>query len=54
LFIEKKNTSDVIKKFYQKYKLKTKAEITDMMGEKERLDFLKTWEFIGSGLYKIY
>ena len=54
LFIEKKDTRDVIKKFYQDYTLKTKADITEMMGEKERLDFLKTWECIGSGLYKIY
>ena len=54
LFIEKKNTREVIKKFYQNYTLKTKAGITDMMGEKERLDYLKTWEFIGSGLYEIY
>jgi len=54
LFIEKKNTREVIKKFYKNYKLKTKAEITDMMGEKERLDFLKTWEYIDSGLSEIY
>jgi len=54
LFIEKKNTREVIKNFYQNYTLKTKAGIADMMGEKERLDYLKTWEFIGSGLYDIY
>ena len=42
------------KNFYRNYKLKTKADITEMMGEKERLDFLKTWEFIGKGLYEIY
>ena len=54
LFIEKKDTREAIKDFYQNYTLKTKAEITDMMGEKERLDFLKTWEFIGIGLYEIY
>jgi len=54
LFIEKKNTREVIKKFYRSYPLKTKAGITDMMGEKERLDYLKIWECIGSGLYEIY
>jgi len=54
LFIEKMNNGDVFKKFYQNYKLKTKADIDDMMNEKGRLDYLKIWEFIGSGPYEIY
>ena len=54
LFIEKKDNRGVIKKFYQSYPLKTKADITDMMAEKERLDFLNTWECVGSGLHEIY
>lgn len=54
LFIEKKKATDVLKKYYRNYKLKTKADIDDMMNEKDRLDYLKTWEFIGSGLSEIY
>jgi hypothetical protein len=54
LFIKKINNGDVFKKFYRDYGLKTKADIEKMMIEKDRLDYLKSWEFIGSGLYKIY
>jgi pyruvate formate-lyase activating enzyme-like uncharacterized protein len=54
LFIKKINNGDVFKKFYRDYDLKTKADIDEMMIEKDRLDYLKTWEFIGSGLYEIY
>ncbi len=54
LFIKKMNNGDVFKKFYRDYDLKIKADIDKMMIEKDRLDFLKSWEFIGSGLYKIY
>jgi len=54
LFIEKKNNGDVFKRFYTDYDLKTKNDIDDMMNEKERLDYLKTWEFIGNGLSEIY
>jgi hypothetical protein len=54
LFIKKINNGDVFKKFYKNYDLKTKTDIDEMMIEKDRLDYLKTWEFIGSGLYEIY
>jgi uncharacterized protein len=54
LFIKKINNSDVFKKYYRDYELKTKADIDEMMIEKDRLDYLKTWEFIGSGIYEIY
>jgi uncharacterized protein len=54
LFIKKINNGDVFKKFYRDYDLKTKADIDEMMIEKDRLDYLKSWEFIGSGLYEIY
>jgi len=54
LFIKKINNGDVFKKFYRDYSLKTKTDIDEMMIEKDRLDYLKTWEFIGSGLYEIY
>ena len=54
LFIRKMNNGDVFKKFYRDYDLKTKADIDRMMIEKDRLDYLKTWEFIGNGLYEIY
>ena len=54
LFIEKMKISDVFKKFYQDYDLKTQANIDDMMNAKDQLDYLKTWEFIGQGLYEIY
>jgi uncharacterized protein len=54
LFIRKMNNGDVFKKFYRDYDLKRKADIDEMMIEKDRLDYLKTWEFIGSGLYEIY
>jgi pyruvate formate-lyase activating enzyme-like uncharacterized protein len=54
LFIKKINNGDVFKKFYRDYDLKTKADIDEMMVEKDRLDYLKSWEFIGSGLYEIY
>ena len=52
LFIKKINNGDVFKKFYRDYDLKTKADIDEMMIEKDRLDYLKSWEFIGSGLYR--
>jgi uncharacterized protein len=54
LFIKKINNGDVFKKFYRDYNLKTKADIEEMMIAKDRLDYLKSWEFIGSGLYEIY
>ena len=54
LCIEKKNDGDVLKRFYTDYPLKTKADIDKMMQERNLLDYLKTWEFIGSGLYDIY
>ena len=54
LFIEKNNNGDVFKRFYKDYELKTKEDVEDMMREKERLDYLKTLEFIGSGLYELY
>jgi uncharacterized protein len=54
LFIEKKDTLDVLKQFYRNYRLETKAGIEDMMNEKDRLDYLKTWELIGTGLYELY
>ena len=54
LFINKMDSGEVLKRFYRDYDLKTKADIDDMMNEKERLDYLKTWEFIGNGLYEIY
>ncbi len=54
LFIQRINQGDVFKQFYTNYDLKTKADIDQMMIEKDRLDYLKTWEFIGSGLHKIY
>jgi uncharacterized protein len=54
LFIKKMDSGDVLKRFYRDYELKTKADLDCMMDEKERLDYLKTWEFIGSGLYEIY
>jgi uncharacterized protein len=54
LFIEKKSNADVIRNFYRNYKLKTKADVTDMINEKSLLDYLKTWELIGSGLSEIY
>lgn len=54
LFIKKINNGDVFKKFYRNYDLKIKTDIDEMMIEKDRLDYLKMWEFIGSGLYEIY
>jgi uncharacterized protein len=54
LFIKKINNGDAFKKFYREYDLKTKADIDEMMIEKDRLDYLKSWEFIGSGLSDIY
>jgi hypothetical protein len=54
LFIKKINNGDVFKKFYRDYDLKTKADIEEMMIAKDRLDYLKSWEFIGSGLSEIY
>jgi len=54
LFIEKKNYRDVLKIFYRDFELKTKADVSEMMNEKDRLDYLQTWEFIGSGLSEIY
>lgn len=54
LFLEKMNESDVFKRFYSDYVLKTKADVNEMMNEKDNLSYLKTWESIGSGLYEIY
>jgi len=54
LFIKKMESIDVLRKFFRNYELKTKADIEDMMNEKELLDVLKNWEFIGSGLSNIY
>jgi pyruvate formate-lyase activating enzyme-like uncharacterized protein len=54
LFIEKMNEQAVFIRFYRDYNLKTKADINEMMNEKENLCYLKTWEYIGSGLYEIY
>jgi len=54
LFIEKMNEHDVFKRFYRDYNLKTKADINEMMNEKDNICYLKTWEYIGSGLYEIY
>jgi len=54
LFIDKINDRDVFKSFFRNYLLKTKTDINHMISEKDRLDFLKEWEFIGSGLYRIY
>jgi uncharacterized protein len=54
LFVEKKNNGDVFKRFYRDYELKTKEDVADMMSEKEQLDYLKAYEFTGSGLYDIY
>ncbi|MDI6742492.1 MAG: 4Fe-4S cluster-binding domain-containing protein [Smithella sp.] len=54
LYVEKKNEGDALKRFYSGYKLKTKADVNEMMNEKDSLCYLKTWEFIGSGLYEIY
>ena len=54
LFIEKKNPRDVFRSFYQNYELKTKADVTEMITEKDWLDYLKTFELIGSGLAEIY
>jgi hypothetical protein len=54
LFINKIDSGEVLKRFYLDYELKTKADIDCMMDEKERFDYLKTWEFIGSGLHDIY
>ena len=54
LFIEKKNYRDVLKTFYRDFELKTKADVPNMMNEKENLDYWKIWEFIGSGLSEIY
>lgn len=54
LFIERKNTREVFRKFYSDYELKTQADVAEMMDEKDRLVHLKTWEFIGDGLSEIY
>ncbi len=54
LFIKKMSYDGVIKKFYQNYNLKTRTDIDDMMEGKRQLDYLRNWEFIGNGLYKIY
>ena len=54
LFIEKIDSGTVFKKFYRDFNLKTRTSIDDMMDEKERLDYLKIWECIGSGPYEIY
>jgi pyruvate formate-lyase activating enzyme-like uncharacterized protein len=54
LYIEKMNKGDVFKRFYGSYALKTKADINEMMKQKDNLCYLKMWEFIGSGLYEIY
>lgn len=54
LFIKKINNGNAFKKFYRNYHLKTKADIDKMMTEKDRLDYLKSWELIGTGLHPIY
>lgn len=54
MYIERINAHDVYRKFYRDFNLKTKADIADMMNEKDRLDYWKIWEFIGSGLSEIY
>lgn len=54
LFVKKKNNADVIKRFLRNYELKTKADIDNMMKEKDLIDFFRNMEFIGKGLYKIY
>lgn len=54
LFIEKMNEDDVFKRFYKDYALETKADIDEMMKEKDNVCYLKMWEFTGSGLYEIY
>jgi hypothetical protein len=54
LFLKKIGNGKAFQKFYRSYPLKTKADIGRMMTEKDRLDYLKSWEFIGSGLYPIY
>ncbi len=54
LFIERKNTRDVLRNFYSDYELKTQADVAEMMDEKDRLVHLKTWELIGDGLSEIY
>jgi len=54
MYLERSKAHDVYRKFFKDFDLKTKADITDMMSEKERLDYLKTWEFVGSGLSEIY
>ncbi len=54
LFINKIDNGRAFQKFYRNYPLKTKADIEKMMAEKDRLDYLKLWELIGSGLYPIY
>lgn len=54
LFMERMNIRDVLKNFYSDYEIKTQADISEMMDEKDRLVYLKTWEFIGDGLAEIY
>jgi hypothetical protein len=54
LFIKNIDEKEVFKRFYRNYELKIKSDVDDMMNEKERLDDLKNWEFIGKGLYEIY
>jgi uncharacterized protein len=53
-FIEKRKPGEVLKQFYRTYALKTKADIDRMMNDRDRLDYLMTWEFIGSGLHELY
>jgi pyruvate formate-lyase activating enzyme-like uncharacterized protein len=54
LFIESRKDVDVFKKFFRDYNLATKADVAEMMNERDRLYYLKTWERIGSGPYEIY
>lgn len=54
LFIKKIDNGKAFQKFYRDYPLKIKADIDTMMTEKDRLDYLKSWEFIGRGLHPIY
>ncbi len=54
LFIKKMDSSTVFRKFYRDYDLKTKAGIDEMRDDKDQLEYLKTWECIGSGPHEIY
>lgn len=54
LYIRKMNVRDVYREFFKNFNLRKKADIADMMNERDRLDYWKIWEFIGSGLSEIY